>query len=316
MPLDVMHRGPRLLQIGPLPDGLQQRLDASYTVDRLWLEPDRAAFLAQAAPYAGAVTMSRHGCDDLVLQALAGRVLACFGVGTERIDLPAARRHGVTVSNTPDVLTGCVADFAWGLLLAVARQIPQAHAFVRSGSWTQRSYGLGTRVHGRRLGIVGLGRIGMAIRHRASGFDMDIRYQGPSAKTGVPGFEPDLRALATWADYLMVTAPGGPSTQHLIDASVLKALGPQGILVNVARGSVVDEEALQEALRQSWIQGVGLDVFEREPDVPAALLTDDRVVVQPHIAASTRETRADMEQLVLDNLSAFLSDGQVLTPVD
>lgn len=305
----------RLLQLGPLPDGLQTALDAQYVIDKLWLAPDRAAFLAQAGPYAGGVTMSRHGCDEPALQALAGHVLACFGVGIERIDLPAARRCNVAVSNTPDVLTECVADFAWGLVLAVARQIPQAHAFVRAGHWSQRGFDLGTRVHGKRLGIVGLGRIGRSIRKRAAGFDMDIRYHGPAAKADEVGYEPDLVALAQWADFLVVTAPGGASTHHLINARVLEALGHRGFLINVARGSVVDEAALLEALRQNRIAGAGLDVFEREPHVPPALLTDDRVVVQPHIAASTRETRTAMEQLVLDNLNAFLSDGRVLTPV-
>jgi lactate dehydrogenase-like 2-hydroxyacid dehydrogenase len=169
-------------------------------------------------------------------------------------------------------------------------------------------------VGGKRLGIVGLGRIGSAIARRAEGFGMQVRYQGRRAHEGVVwGFEPDVKALAEWSDFLVLACRGGESTRHLVDAQVLQALGPTGILVNISRGSVVDEAALVDALEHRQIAGAGLDVFEREPQVPQALLRDERVVLLPHIAASTRETRAAMEQLVMNNLQAFFDTGRVLT---
>lgn len=305
----------RLLQIGPLPEGLQSRLGERYRLHPLWLERDRESFLATAAPFDGAVTMSRHGCDERVMRAMSGRVVACFGVGTERLDLPAAQRFSVNVSNTPGVLTECVADLAWGLILATARQIPQAHAFVRSGRWHHGAFGLGTRVHGKRLGIVGLGRIGSAIWRRSSGFEMPMRYHGNAPKAGAPGYEPDLVALARWSDILVLSCRGGPETHHLIDRSVLEALGPGGFLINIARGSVVDEAALAQALGRGTLGGAGLDVYASEPEIPASLLEHQHVVTLPHMAASTHETRQAMEDLVIDNLESYFRSGRLLTPV-
>lgn len=306
---------PQLLQIGPLPEGLQTRLAQDYRLHALWREPDPSAFLATHPVFDGAVTMSRHGCDANALRAVAGRVLACYGVGTERIDLNAARQLDVAVSNTPDVLTECVADLAWGLVLGVARQLPQADAFVRSGAWEKMPYVLGTRIHGKRLGIVGLGRIGMSIWRRAQGFAMPMRYHGPNNKPDVPGHEPDVHALAEWSDVLILACHGGPETRHLINGRVLKALGPRGILVNVARGSVVDESALAAAITSGELGGAGLDVFHNEPFVPRELIASNRVVLLPHIAAMTHETRKAMEDLVCANLSHYFQTGRVLTQV-
>ncbi|QHI98351.1 2-hydroxyacid dehydrogenase [Xylophilus rhododendri] len=305
-----------LLQIGPLPPGLEQALQRQYRIETLWTQPDRAAFLAaRRGGFDGAVTMSRHGAQADVFECLGARVLACFGTGFDGIDLAAAARAGCAVSTTPDVLSECVADLAFGLMLASARQLVTADRFVRDGRWLQGGFGLGSRVWGQRLGIVGLGRIGTAIARRAEGFGMQLRYQGRRAHAHVPwAFEPDLAALADWCDYLVLACPGGAATRHLVNATVLRALGPGGYLVNIARGSVVDEQALIDALAAGEIAGAGLDVFEQEPDVPQALLQDDRVVLLPHIAASTRQTRAAMEQLVLDNLQAFFATGRVLTP--
>jgi len=306
----------RLLQIGPLPSALTQALQAGYRVHPLWQEVDRAAFLhSHAGAFAGAVTMSRHGCDAATMACLAGSVVACFGVGFDGIDLAAAARHHVAVSITPDVLTDCVADIAFGLIIATARQIVAADRFVQAGRWQSAAFPLARRVSGKRLGIIGLGRIGAAIARRAAGFDMPVRYHGRAAKAGVAfDFEPDLLALARWADFLVVACPGGVGTRHLVSAAVLEALGPEGILVNIARGSVVDEDALVQALTRGTIAGAGLDVLADEPHVPAALLANDRVVLLPHVAAATRETRAAMERLVLDNLTAYFASGRVLTP--
>jgi hydroxypyruvate reductase len=308
---------PRLLQIGALPPGLTKELQALYELHALWQEPDRARFLANLPPehFAGAVTMSRHGCDADVFARIQNKVLACFGVGFDRIDLEAARRFNVAVSTTPDVLTDCVADLAFGLILATARQIIGANRFVQEGRWIHGAFPLSNRVSGKRLGIVGLGRIGATIAKRSSGFEMPVRYFGIRPKADVPyEFEPDLHALAQWADFLVIACPGGPATQHLISASVLQALGPQGFLINIARGSVIDEAALVAAIVNKTIAGAGLDVLTNEPHVPPELLQNDRVVILPHVAPSTHETRAQIERLVLDNLKAFFETGRILTP--
>jgi len=214
------------------------------------------------------------------------------------------------------VLTDCVADLAFGALVAVARRLAAADRFVRRGEWQKGGYPLTTRVSGKRLGIVGFGRIGQAVARRAGGFAMEVRYHSrrplPDAAAGYVGALPDL---AAWADFLAVCVPGGEATRHLISASVLAALGPEGYLVNVARGSVVDEEALVRALEQGKIAGAALDVFQCEPRVPAALIGMDNVVLLPHIASSTRETFAAMEELLLGNLSSFFATGKLLTPV-
>ncbi len=305
-----------LLQIGPLPPGLEALLRPHYRLHPLWREPDRAAFLTQSAGrFGGAVTMSRHGCQAEVMAAIAGGVVACFGVGFDGIDLDAAARHGVAVSTTPDVLTDCVADTAMGLVLATARQLVAADRFVRAGRWLDGGFGLGTRVSGKRMGILGLGRIGAAIAQRAQGFGMPVRYHGRHALPDVPhGFEPELRALAEWADFLVVACRGGAPTRHLVNAEVLDALGPRGIVVNIARGSVIDETALVVAIAEGRVGGAGLDVYEDEPRVPKALIASERVVLLPHIAASTQETRGAMEALVLDNLQSFFATGRVRTP--
>ncbi|MES2189834.1 MAG: 2-hydroxyacid dehydrogenase [Pseudomonadota bacterium] len=307
---------PRLLQLGPLPPGLTQLLQSRYRLHPLWSEPDRDSFLkASSGKFAGGVTMSRHGGPADVMACLEGTVLACFGVGFDTIDMTAAARHDVAVSTTPDVLTDCVADIGFALMLAVARQVVAADRFVQTGRWKEGAFPLTTRVSGKRLGIVGLGRIGAAVARRAQGFDMPVRYFGRQAHEGSPyQFEGDLMSLAQWADFLVLTCRGGTETHHLISADVLTALGPKGFLINIARGSVVDEAALISAIDNGLIAGAGLDVFEKEPHVPAGLLGNDHVVVLPHVAATTRETRSAMEQLVFDNLASFFDTGRVLTP--
>lgn len=306
----------KLLQIGPLPRGLEQRLGQRYDLHPLWTEPDRARFLENSkGRFAGGVTMSRHGCPADIFSLLQGTVVACFGVGYEGLDLEAAKHHDVQVSTTPNVLNDCVADCAFALVLSVARRIVAADRFVQKGRWPTEAFGLGTRVSGKKLGIVGLGRIGRAIALRAGGFGMDVRYHGPRPRPDAPyPFEPDLISLANWADFLVVACPGGDRTRNLVSADVLRALGAEGYLINIARGSIVDEEALVQAIVNQSIAGAGLDVYRHEPHVPPQLLDNDRVVLLPHIAAGTRETRAEMEKLVEDNLESFFRSGKVLTP--
>ncbi len=213
-------------------------------------------------------------------------------------------------------MTDCVADLAFGALLAVARGLCAADRFVRRGAWEHGRFPLMTRVSGKKLGIVGMGRIGRAVARRAAGFDMEIRYHSRTAIPELPfGFATSLPELARWADFLVVCAPGGAATRHLISAEIITALGPAGFLINIARGSLVDEPALVRALANGQIAGAALDVYENEPHVPEALWTLENVVLLPHIGSGTRETRLVMEDLVLENLRSFFSSGRLLTPV-
>ncbi len=225
-------------------------------------------------------------------------------------------KKGVVVTNTPDVLTDCVADLAMALLVDVARGISAGDRYVRAGRWPKGAMPLATKASGKRLGIVGLGRIGRAIATRAEGFDMQIRYHNRRQSPDSPyGYEKSLEDLARWCDFLMVATAGGETTRGLVSAAVIDALGPAGFLVNIARGSVVDEPALVSALAGKRIAGAALDVFADEPRVSEALIAMDNVVLTPHIASATTETRAAMGQLVLDNLASFFRDGHALTPV-
>jgi hydroxypyruvate reductase len=309
-----MTRRPVLLQALPLLPFLERQLNDRYTVHRLPAPgPEREAFLAtRGAEFDALVTSAAYGASAALIGALTGlRVISSFGVGLDQLDVAAASARGVPVGYTPDVLNDCVADLAFGLLLAVGRRIPEADRFVRAGRWSAQPptpFPLGRQVSGARLGIVGLGRIGRTIARRASGFDMEVRYHSRRAVEGVAWqHEPQLPELARWADFLVVITAGGPETRHLIDASVLDALGTKGYLVNVSRGTVVDEAALVRALQDKRIAGAALDVYEREPRVPHELFTLDNVVLVPHIASATVQTREAMAQRVVDNLEAFFA---------
>lgn len=307
-----------ILQVGPVTERFNTRLTQAYQAERLWTQADREAFLSQhGADVEVLVTSIRFGCDATLLERLPNlRAICNFGVGYDSVDVGAAKQRGIQVSNTPDVLNDCVADLALGLIIDTARRLSEADRFVRRGAWSQGNFPLARRVTGKRVGIVGLGRIGKDVAKRCAGFDMQIRYHNRKPDPHSPyGYEAELTALARWADFLVLTCPGGAQTRHLVDAPVLEALGPQGLLINVARGSVVDEVALVAALQNDTLGGAGLDVFEDEPRVPAALLALDNVVLLPHIASGTEETRLQMEELVFSNLDAFLADGQVLTAV-
>jgi hydroxypyruvate reductase len=243
-------------------------------------------------------------------------VIANFGVGVDTIDLEAARERGVAVSNTPDVLTDCVADLALGLVIDVARRLSAADRFVRRGDWPKGQFPLATRVWGKKLGIVGLGRIGAAIARRAGGFDMPVRYHSRRLVENSPyEYEASVTALASWADFLVVACAGGAATRHLVSREVIEALGAGGYLVNISRGSVVDEAALVEALQAGRIAGAALDVFEDEPNVPPVLFALDNVVLLPHIASATHETRQAMADCVLANLRSWFDSGRLVTPV-
>jgi lactate dehydrogenase-like 2-hydroxyacid dehydrogenase len=237
-------------------------------------------------------------------------------MGYDGIDVAAAKKRGIMVTHTPEVLNDDVADLAMGLLLSVARKIPAADRFTRNADWLDGPFQLTRKLTGAKLGIVGMGRIGQAIAKRAAAFDMVISYTTRNQRSDVAyKYVPNVLALAAEVDFMVVITPGGAATKNLINAEVLKALGPQSFLVNVARGSVVDQAALIEALQKKWIAGAGLDVYVDEPNVPAELRKLDNVVLTPHIASATVETRKAMSALALANLEAFMAGQPVLTPV-
>lgn len=262
------------------------------------------------------VTAASAGVTEALLDQLPNlKMISGFGVGYETYDVEAIRRRKLLVGYTPDVLNDCVADAAMGLLIDVARELSSADRHVRRGDWVKVGrYHLTKKVTGSRLGIVGLGRIGLEIAKRAEGFRMDIRYMNRRPRTDVSyTFEPSLQELAHWCDFLLVAADGG--ARNLIDASVLEALGPDGYLINVSRGTVVDEQALVDALKQKRIAGAGMDVVAVEPHVPPELLAMDNVVVLPHLASGTRETRKVMGDMVLENIECYLAGRPLVAPI-
>ncbi|HSV55043.1 MAG TPA: 2-hydroxyacid dehydrogenase [Burkholderiaceae bacterium] len=311
---------PEILAVAKLPPFLMEPLQAAFTVHDRAHESGSAAFsgFAAAAPRIRAIV---GGGESKVPQALMAQLpalemISIMGVGYDGVDVAAAVQRGLPVTHTPGVLNDDVADLAIGLMLSVARRIPQADQFVRTGQWLQGPIRLARKMSGARLGIIGLGRIGQAIATRAQGFGMHIAYTARSEKPGLPyRFHPSAQALAAEVDFLVAITPGGAGTRQLVDAAVLKALGPAGYLINVARGSVVDEAALVQALEQGVIAGAGLDVFEDEPRVPAALLAMDNVVLTPHMASATTQTRQAMANLAVSNLLAHFAGEPLLSPV-
>lgn len=303
---------PRVVQVGPLmpvvEDGLR-RDHRAVSIDDLPTDPSGLEV---------AVTSYRTGLRAAEMDRLPGlRAIVNFGVGYDSTDVEEATRRGIAVANTPDVLNDCVADTAVGLVIDVMRRLSAADRFVRRGDWAAgAAYPLTRRVTGARVGILGLGRIGRAVAHRLGPFDVRLSYHSRSPKDDVPwSYAATPVELAAGVDVLVVATSGGPESAGLVDAEVLAALGPDGFLVNVARGSVVDEAALVAALEQGRIAGAGLDVFADEPHVPQSLLGRDDVVLLPHLASGTVETRQAMADLVLANVAAFLDHGALLTPV-
>lgn len=306
-----------ILQLGPLTERFDRGLAAQHEVLPIW-ERDADALLDQHAQRIEVVvTSARFGCTAQLIERLPNlRAIVSFGVGYDSIDVAAARARNIPVSNTPDVLNDCVADLAFGMIIDCARQMSRAYRFVRAGEWPSGSLPLGSKVSGKRLGIVGLGRIGEAVAKRSSGFDMQVRYHNRRPVEGSEyGYESNLVELARWSDFLVLTCPGGESTRNLINREVLDALGSKGVMINVSRGSVVDEPALVEALLEGRLGGAGLDVYAQEPTVPQAFLNLPNVVLLPHIGSATEETRLAMEELLLANLRAFLERGELVTAV-
>ncbi|KAI5072765.1 hypothetical protein GOP47_0012871 [Adiantum capillus-veneris] len=299
----------------PMVLGMQEDLEQRYDVIRLW-DDSQASLLQDAAPYVRAL-VSFHKLPLHLLESLPNlAIISNHGVGIDHIDLDYCCRHGIRVTNTPDVLNDDVADLAILFMLAVRRHLCEADQFVRSGQWVQQMFPLARKASGLRLGIFGLGRIGMAIAKRAESFDNIVAYHGRSKKPGVSyPFYSKLSELAANSDVLVVACPLTEDTKHIVGKEVLDALGPEGTLINIARGPVVDESALVEALVEKRLGGAGLDVFENEPHVPKELLSMNNVVLSPHAGSATWETRHAMAKLVLDNLHAFFAGKPLLTPI-
>lgn len=305
---------PAILLIEPMLPQIEKALDDAYVVHRF---TDVASLADVAGSIRGIATGGATGVPPDVMAALPELgIIAINGIGTDAVDLNSARERGIRVTTTPGVLTADVADMALGLILMACRGLGTGDRYVRAGSWGREPIALGHAVTGKRLGILGLGQVGRAIAARAGGFDMPVAYHDirEIPESGHTYFA-DLTELARHSDILVVAASGGAQSRNLVDRTVLEALGPRGVLVNVARGSVVDEDALVAALQAGTLGAAGLDVFQHEPHVPEALMTMDNVVLQPHRASATVETRLAMGDLVVRNLAAWFGGKALLTPV-
>lgn len=308
---------PAVLLVSHLPDSLAGWLRERYECHFLADLGD--AGLAALAPRLRGMVATGESvvARELMARLPALEIISVLGVGYDGIDMVAARERGVCVTHTPGLSTDDIADFALALLLAAARQVVNADRFVRSGGWTSGRFPMTRRVSGARLGIVGLGRIGRAVATRAQAFGMDIAYTGRTPKDDVTyQWCDNASTLAASVDFLVVCASGGVDTRALIDSDVLAALGPAGVLVNIARGSIIDEDALVEALRERTILAAGLDVFCHEPHVAGGLLALDNVVLTPHMASTTSATVQAMFELALDNLAAHFDGLPVPAPVE
>ena len=308
---------PEILVLLPIFAPTLAALEQQYVVHKLWVAPDREAFLKEVAPRIRAVvTTGLVGCDIATMQALPKlEIIACFGSPRHTLDVAAARARGIVCTRTPDAITESVADLALGLMIDVMRRIAVSDRFIRAGRWEQELARPGNEVHGKRCGIVGFGAIGQGVARRVSGFDMTICYHGPRRKESPYPYHSDLTAMAQAVDVLVVCCPLTPETRNLVDAKVLDALGPQGFLINVARGPVVNEQALIAALQEKRIAGAGLDVFWNEPRVPVALTAMENVVLAPHIGSSTQEVRVERGRKVLANLEAHFAGQAVPYPI-
>jgi lactate dehydrogenase-like 2-hydroxyacid dehydrogenase len=308
-----------VLSIGAFPEATNAELANRFAVTHHFRPPEPDALSAELKTRIRAIaTEANRGAGRALIAALPKlEVISIFGVGTDSVDLAAAHERNVPVTNTPGVLTDEVADLAIGLMLASARQILFADRYVRDGSWARKGpIPLGRGVGGKTIGIIGLGGIGRAIADRAAAFRMRVVYSGPRRKPDAPyEYVADIVELARRSDYLMVACKGGPETRHLVSSAVLDALGPNGTLVNVARGSVVDESALIKALTEGRLGHAALDVFESEPDPSPELLKLSNVIVQPHHGSATIETRVAIGRLMIDNLIAHFAGRPLLTPV-
>ncbi len=313
MPADKIE----LLQTGPVPPFVEEQLDQLFHVHRLHKASDPKALLDEIAPRLRAVaTFGAIPVDAALMRKMPKlEIVSNMGVGYDSVDAKWAGEHGIVVTNTPGVLDEEVADTTIGLLIATVRQLPQSERYLRAGKWLEKSFPLSPTLRGRTIGIIGMGRIGKAIARRIDAMGLKLVYHSRRPADVPYKHYPDPLAMARDADVLIAIVPGGPGTKHMINREVLEALGPEGVLINVARGSVVDEQALIAALRDRKILSAGLDVFDDEPRVPKELIEMDHVVLLPHVGSASVATRRAMGQLVVDNLKAWAEGKPPLTPV-
>jgi lactate dehydrogenase-like 2-hydroxyacid dehydrogenase len=307
---------PTALVLAPLPPAIHPLLEQHFHC----LDATSPASLASALSFPQPIrALVGHGSTQ-VTPALLDQlphleIITLCGVGYDGIDLPACRARGIRLTNTPDVLTDDVADIATALVLMTSRRLVEANRFLHQNAWPKGPFPFASALRGKTAGILGLGRIGKAIATRLAALGMTIAYHSRKPQPVPHPYHPTLFSLATASDFLILACPGGPDTHHLVDAQILAALGPTGTLINIARGSVVDEPALIHALETNLIHNVGLDVFENEPHLPPALIDHPRAVLLPHVGSATTETRTAMGQLCLDNLNAHFASHPLLTPV-
>ncbi len=311
---------PHILQVGPYPNWDQDPIDVAFHAHRYFEADDKAAFLAEHGPQVRAIaTRGELGANAAMISACPQlEVISVYGVGYDAVDLGACRQRGIRVTNTPDVLTNDVADLGVAMMLVQSRGMIGAETWVRDGSWANRGlYPLQRKVWGRRAGILGLGRIGFEVAKRLAAFDLDIAYSATAPKAGADGWEfiPDPVALAERSDFLFVTLAASQATRHIVDAKVIEALGPEGMLINISRASNIDEGALLAALEGGRLGSAALDVFEGEPKLNPRFLALPNVLLQPHHASGTIETRKAMGQLLRDNLTAHFAGQPLPTPV-
>ena len=290
------------------------------TIHKLWLQPDKEAFLTEVGPRIRGILggMSHGRIDPAFMSKLPNlEIVASFGVGYDHVDAAWAGQHGIVVTNTPGVLDAETADIGMALTLMAVRRLPQAEQYLRQGRWAKEGhFPLSASLRGRTMGILGLGRIGKEIAKRASAFGVEVVYHGRRPQADAPYlYYPTLIGMAKNVDILMVSAPAGPDTRHIVNREVLAALGPEGFLINIARGALVDQEALIEALQKRTILGAGLDVFENEPEVPQALIDLDNVALLPHVGSASRHTRLAMARLTVANLVSWIEGKGPITPV-
>ena len=301
-----------------IPSPAFEMLEQEYLCHKLYAAEDRAAFLRSVAQRVrGIASFAQAGVDAALIEALPKlEIIAHYGDGTERIDLEAAKRRGVAVANVVGLVNDCVADTVMGLMLNVMRRYLHADAFVRTGRWTApNTFPYATSLGGKTVGILGLGGVGKAVAERAAAFKMKIRYHSRTRKNVDYPYDPDPVTLARNCDVLVLAVPGGPATLNMVDREVLDALGPKGYVINVARGSVIDEPVLVEYLIEKKLAGAGLDTFQNEPKIDPRLITLDNVVLFPHVGTYTHETRAAMAERQLENLRRHFSGREVVNRV-
>ena len=310
---------PEILQIKLMMPHVEAALNEAYRVHRLWDAADAGSLLAEVGSgIRGVATDGHAGLPADIMAALPGlEIIASYGVGYDAIDVAACTARGVRVSNTPDVLNDAVAEMTIGLMIALCRRIPQADQFVRNGAWLETGYPLTGELTGASAGILGLGRIGKEIARRLDVFKMEIAYHGRQEQPDQPyRYFADLSEMARYVDWLVVIAPGSPETTGIVSREVLEALGPDGHLVNIARGSLVDEPAMVELLQSGQLCCAALDVFADEPKVPGELMGLDNVVLSPHQGSATGRTRTAMGDLVVRNLAAHFAGEPPISPVN